>query len=183
MVDVMGHVAMGLLWALPAWIVWDDRVSLAFVGFAAAASMLPDVDLVLSSLFPAAIHHHGVTHTVVFVVGIAVVAGAITAAALAEPLARWTSARFDERSTFTFATAGYAAGGLSHVFADMLSAPDISTPIEPLWPVVEGWWGLDLIWYNSPWWNAGLLTVALAAHAAVVVSTDSFGVVSGRDAT
>jgi hypothetical protein len=52
----------------------------------------------------------------------------------------------------------------------MLSAPDISTPIEPLWPVVDGSWGLDLIWYNDPLWNAGFLAVMVVAHGVLAYS-------------
>ncbi|WP_256394179.1 metal-dependent hydrolase [Natronoarchaeum rubrum] len=173
MVDVMGHVAMGLLWAIPAWFIWNDRASLAFIGIAAVAALLPDIDLFLSQWFPAAIHHHGITHTVVAVLGASVVAGAITAAAFAGPFERWTRGeRFDKRSAFVFAAVAYAVGGLSHIFADMLSAPDLSTPIEPLWPFIRQSWGLDLIWYNSPWWNIGLLAVALTIHGAIAVAAD-----------
>lgn len=173
MVDVMGHLAMGLLWAIPAWFVWDDRASVGFIAIATVAALLPDADLFLSQWFPSAIHHHGITHTVIAVLGGSVVLGAIAAAAFGGPFERWTRGdRFDRTSAFAFATAAFAVGGLSHLFADMLSAPDISTPIEPLWPFVEGSWGLDLIWYNSPWWNVGLLAVALAIHAAIAVAVD-----------
>jgi hypothetical protein len=39
MVVLVGHVAFGLLFALPAWHLWDDRRSLAFVAIAAVASL------------------------------------------------------------------------------------------------------------------------------------------------
>jgi len=172
MVKLMGHVAMALLWAIPAWFVWDNRVSLAFVGLTTVTAMLPDLDLLLQKLFPSLIHHHGVTHTIVFVCGASVFAGAITAAAFSGPLDRWTRGeRFDRSSAFAFAAGAYAVGGLSHVFADMLSAPDIASPIEPLWPFVQGSWGIDVIWYSSTWWNVGLLAVALTVHAVLAVAT------------
>jgi hypothetical protein len=60
---------------------------------------------------------------------------------------------------------------LKHVFADVLSAPDVSTPIEPLWPFVQGSWGLDLIWYQNPWWNVGLLAFAIAIHFGIAYVT------------
>lgn len=164
MVDVMGHFAMALLWASPAWIVWDGRVSLAFVGFALATAMLPDVDLVLQGI--AGVDHHGVTHTVVFVLGVALIAGAVVEYGLHSRLERaWSLDEGDalsSRSLFAFAFSAFAVGGLSHVFADMLSAPDIAQAVEPLWPLYRQSVGIDLIWYNSVWWNAGLLAVALA---------------------
>ncbi|WP_227015060.1 hypothetical protein [Natronorubrum aibiense] len=45
MIDLMGHVAFGLLLTLPAWHFWNDRASVAFVVLAAVASLLPDIDL------------------------------------------------------------------------------------------------------------------------------------------
>lgn len=134
MVDIMGHVAFGLLFLVPAWFLWSRRVSVAFIGLGVITSLLPDADLWLGKVFPAEIHHHGVTHTILFAVLASVVAGATAAAVLTKPLDRWLGwERFDARSMFTFATLAFLLGALSHVFADMLSAPDISTPIEPLW--------------------------------------------------
>ena len=172
MVDIMGHVAMGLLWAIPAWFVWSERVSLAFIGFAAVAALLPDIDLWLQRLFPGPFHHHGITHTVVFVVIASVLIGAIVAPALDGPIDRWLeSERFDTGSLFVFATAAILVGGLSHLFADMLSAPDIASPIEPFWPFFDKPVSVDLIWYNSPWWNVGLLTAAVLIHLVIAYTS------------
>lgn len=171
MVDVMGHLAMGLLWSLPAWYVWDGRVSLAFVAFAVLMSPFPDVDKYVAMVFPDLVHHHGVTHTVVFILAVSVVAGALASVLLTDWLDAWIDTeRFDRKRTFLFATGGFVVGGLSHVFADMLSAPDISTPIEPLWPFVDGSWSIDVIYYNNPWWNVGFLAVMVAIHAAFIYS-------------
>jgi hypothetical protein len=165
MVDVMGHVAMGLLWALPAWFVWDGRVSLAFVALTAVMAPVPDVDRQLAALFPGLVHHHGVTHTVVFVLAIGVVAGALASALLTDWLDGWIDTeRFDRRRTFLFATGAFVVGGLSHVFADMLSAPDIADSIEPLWPLYHGSIGVDLVWYNDPVVNWGLLAAGVLVN-------------------
>jgi len=171
MVDVMGHLAMALLWALPAWFVWHDRVSAVFVAFAVFVAPIPDGDKYLAMAFPDSFHHHGLTHTVVFAVAAALVIGALAAWLLTDRVDEWVDhENFDASSTFVFATGAVLVGLLSHVFADMLSAPDISTPIEPLWPVVDGSWGLDLIWYNNPLWNVGFLAVMLLAHGVLAYS-------------
>lgn len=57
----------------------------------------------------------------------------------------------------------------------MLSAPDISTPIEPLWPLAEWTWGVDLVWYNAWWINAGFLAVMVGAHLAAAYATTPAG--------
>ncbi|WP_135822641.1 metal-dependent hydrolase [Halostella litorea] len=166
MVDVMGHFGMALLWAAPAWILWDGRVSLAFVGFALVTAMLPDVDLVLRSFTP--VTHHGITHTLVFVVTASVLTGIAVEYGLRDRLDRsllgprgYEAAR---GGLFLFATAGLLVGGVSHLFADTLSTPDIAAPLNPFWPFFDRPYSIDLIWYNSPWWNVGLLSVAVAVH-------------------
>jgi hypothetical protein len=116
-------------------------------------------------VFPEVIHHHGVTHTVVFAVAVSLVAGAVTATLLRDPINEWLRYdRFDASGLFVFSFGAFLLGGLSHVFADMLSAPDISTPIEPFWPLFDKPWSVDVLWYNSPWWNLGFLVVVLTAH-------------------
>lgn len=165
MVNTMGHLAFGLLFATPAWFVWRKRVAVAFVGLALVTSQLPDVDLWLARWFPAEFHHHGVTHTVLFAVLASLVVGALAAVTLTGPLDRWLGwDRLDRWSTFGFAFLAFCLGGLSHVFADMLSAPDISSPVEPLWPFLDAPISFDLIYYTAPEWNAGLLIFALALH-------------------
>ncbi|WP_415381256.1 metal-dependent hydrolase [Halosimplex sp. TS25] len=167
----MGHLAMGLLWALPAWwLLWDEHASALFVALAVLMAPFPDVDKYVAMAFPNAVHHHGVTHTVVFIAAISVVAGALVTAAFTDRIDGWTAQRFDGRRTFLFATAAFAVGGLSHVFADMLSAPDISTPIEPLWPFVDGSWGIDVLYYDNPWWNVGFLSLMVVVHLVVAYS-------------
>ena len=167
MVDVLGHFGMALLWAIPAWIIWDGRVSMVFIGLTLVTAMLPDADLVLRNFF--AVHHHGITHTVVFIVTVALIAGAIVELGFKSWFERaWLKSEGYTISTgalFVFVAAGFMLGGFSHLFADMLSAPDIAQPIEPFWPLLDKPWSVDVAYYTSPWWNAGLLTLALALHA------------------
>jgi formate/nitrite transporter FocA (FNT family) len=172
MVDITGHVAFGLLFAVVAWIRWDGRASVLFVGFAALAALLPDVDLWLQALFPAAVHHHGVTHTVVFATLASLLGGVVVAGLFERSIDEWIDdARFDRRNLFVLSFAAFLAGSLSHLVADMLSAPDVSTPIEPLWPLSEGTLGVDLVWYNAWWINIGFLAVMVGVHLGLAAMT------------
>ena len=165
MVDVSGHLAMALLFAAPAWMLWGRRGALAFAGFSLVTAMLPDTDLVLKTFLP--IEHHGITHTILFVVVVSVLAGAVAARVLTERFNanRWIhSESISDETVFVFATSGFLTGGLSHIFADLLSAPDIAAPLSPLWPLYDQPIIIDVIYYDSPLWNFGLLAVALAVH-------------------
>jgi membrane-bound metal-dependent hydrolase YbcI (DUF457 family) len=168
MVDVSGHVAIALLFAVPAWFVWGRRGSLTFVGFTLVTAMLPDVDLFLRYLLPT-IQHHGVTHTLFFASCASVVGGAAVAKCLTdEPNAHaWVHIESISRETvFVFAGGAFLLGGTAHVFGDLLSAPDVAAPLEPLWPFYRETIVIDAIYYDSPIWNFGLLAVAIALHAA-----------------
>lgn len=172
MVDIMGHIAFGLLFATVAWFLWDDRASVAFIGLVAVASLLPDIDLWLTKLFPAEVHHHGVTHTVVFVTVMSLIVGAILTLLFGRRINNWIqSERFDRLSLFAFTSAAFLTGGLAHLVADMLSAPDISTPIEPFWPFFDKPWSVDLVWYNAMWINLGFLSVMIVVHLALAYAT------------
>jgi membrane-bound metal-dependent hydrolase YbcI (DUF457 family) len=166
MVDVLGHLGTALLWAAPVWLFYEARISLVFIGLTVMTAHLPDVDLLLGRFLPVA--HHGVTHTVVFVTAVALIAGWITVFRFGSWIERqWLKGGHDplsKRGLYAFVTGAFLLGGYSHLFGDVLSAPDIAQPIEPLWPLVDKPWSVDVIWYSSPWWNSGLLLVALSIH-------------------
>ena len=165
MVDVTGHLGMALLFAAPAWIAWGRRGALGFTAFALTTAMLPDVDLVLQHVIP--VTHHGITHTLLFVVLASIVAGVFAAKWLTERLnahSRIRSTEIAATTVFVFATAGMIVGGVSHVFADVLSAPDIAAPLAPFWPIYREHVIVDVIYYDSPLWNDGLIAVAVAIH-------------------
>ncbi|QSW99724.1 metal-dependent hydrolase [Haloterrigena alkaliphila] len=165
MVDVTGHFGMALLFAAPAWLVWGRRGAIAFTAFAMVTAMIPDVDLVLQGYLP--ITHHGMTHSLLFVVLISVLVGAIAARYLTDWFnahRRIRSTEIESETVFVFATAGLLTGGVSHLFADILSAPDIAPPIKPFWPVYSDPVIVDVIYYDSPVWNFGLLAVAIGLH-------------------
>lgn len=160
---------MGLLFALPAWVVWDGRVSAAFVAFVVSTSTLPDLDLVLRDLgLP--VKHHGVVHTVTFVVAFSAVATAVAVALFRPLLERWWLRAEDERintgSLVLFVGGGFVLGGLSHVVADVMAADHVE-PVEPLWPFVEEPVALALFHYTSAWMNLGLLLAAVSLHLAL----------------
>ena len=166
MVDVLGHLGMALLWLAPAWYFLDRRkTAAAVVGTGFWFGMLPDVDLVLSN-YLSGIHHHGVFHTVLVVT--------ILAAILGPLLGRTLEAVGDDASWFSAEAEADAlklgfvvvwVAGLSHLFADMLSAPDVASRIEPLWPLYDGSIVfVDLLWYKSFWATWALLFAGLAVN-------------------
>lgn len=175
MVQLLGHFAVGLLFALPAWILWDGRTSLAFVAFVLATSRLPDIDLRLQALgLP--VKHHGVTHTVVFVLGFAVVAGFLLTAVLSPLLRRWWQTSEGEdvnrETIYAFVVGGLTLGGLGHLLADAL-ASDWAEPIEPFWPIFQTSIEIGVVSYDSIWVNLGLLIIAVGLHLPLV-ATDVF---------
>ena len=157
---------MALLWLAPVWYFVDHRQTAALVvtsGF--WFGMLPDVDLLLSN-WVKGIHHHGVLHTVLVVTILAVIIGPMVGVAFRRIGERtgWFSVQARERAT----AIGFLAvwiPGLSHLFADMLSAPDVSTQIEPLWPVVNGpVVAMDVLWYQSWWATWGLFILGVTVN-------------------
>lgn len=98
--------------------------------------MLPDVDLVLLSRFLQSIHHHGILHTVLAVTILAAVIGPLVGFVWTALLgdSDWFSPR-GEAHAYSLGFIAVLVAGFSHLFSDMLSASDIATPIEPLWPL------------------------------------------------
>lgn len=172
MPELLGHLAMGLLFAFPAWMLWDGRTAAGFIGFVMATSKLPDVDILLKELgLP--FHHHGVTHTLAFVLVFSVVVGAIGVVLFRPVIKRWCGLTEGETvhtgTVYLFVTGGLVLGGVSHVFADML-ADDGYQKIEPFWPVVQETYSIHVAHFTSPWLNLWLLVVAATLHALVVAS-------------
>lgn len=170
MVEPIGHVAMALLFATPAWFLWGRRPSLTFAALTQVTAVLPDVDLILEDYFAhPLLQHHGVTHTVPFVLVIGLVFGVAAAYALTPVLNAYRLIHSDSISrgtTFVFATGAFWAGGLSHVFADLLSAaPDAA--IAPLWPLYREEVIVHVVAYDSTPVNLGLILLAVTIHVAL----------------
>ncbi|SFR85393.1 hypothetical protein SAMN05216559_0081 [Halomicrobium zhouii] len=166
MVDVVGHLGMALLWLAPVWYYVEHRRTAALVvavGF--WFGMLPDVDLVLSE-WAAGIHHHGLLHTVLVVTVLAAALGPLVGMLFRRIGDRtgWVSVRAQEKALqIGFLTVWVPS--LAHIFADMLSAPDVSTRIEPLWPLVKGpVVMMDVLWYQSWWATWGLLVLGVSVN-------------------
>lgn len=167
MVDVLGHLGMALIWLSPAWFILDDEKTAAlFVGVGFWFGMLPDVDLVLKTILPT-VKHHGVFHTLLAALVFAAVLGPIIGWVLKKALgdSDWLSPKATE-TPYRFGFVMILVAATSHVFADMLSAPDISEAVEPLWPVVQGSVGIDVVWYNNPYVNWGLFLGGLVLNVA-----------------
>lgn len=168
---------MAMIWLAPAWFFIDrPKTAVAFVFSGFWFGMLPDVDLVLSKYIPG-IHHHGVFHTVLAVIVFAAVIGPLLGIVMRKLFGGtdWFSPRAEEKAVPMGVIAVFVAG-LAHVFADMLSAPDISTQIEPLWPLVEGpVVAVDVLWYKSFWATTALFLVGLAINGLLWARADGRG--------
>jgi hypothetical protein len=168
MVDVIGHLGMALVWLSPAWYFVDrPKTETVFVGGGCWFGLVPDADLLLSNWF-AGVHHHGLFHTVLAVTLLAPVLGAILGWGFAEAAKRtdWFSSE-GEKNAYELGVVAVWIAGLSHLFADMLSAPDVAQRIEPFWPLYDGSVVfLDVFWYTSWWATWGLLVLGLVVNVA-----------------
>ncbi len=157
---------MALLWLAPAWLLAGRSTPVGtFVAVGVLFGMLPDVDLPLKTVV-GTIEHHGVLHTVLFVTVAAAVLGPVLSLAY-----RRVADTVDESSKpaewpgFAFWFLVVWIPGLSHLFADMLSAPDVAQAVEPFWPLYSQSLGIDLVWYDDPWFNWGLLLAGVLLNA------------------
>lgn len=170
MVDVFGHLGMALLWLAPAWLALDrSEAAATFVATGFWFGMLPDIDLVLSNWFPGLVHHHGVFHTILAVTVLAAVLGPLVGYLLEQALgdSNWSPARASIGSS-AFGSLAVWIPGLSHLFADVLSAPDTAPPIEPFWPLLHSQvFYVDVLYYTSVWATVGVFAVGLAANVSV----------------
>lgn len=168
MVDVSGHFAVALLFVLPAWFVYARTTASRFVALALTTAMVPDIDLFLQHYLP--VQHHGITHTFAFVV-VASLALGLLASAIVTTSPRETTpgetASWLPGDVFGFTTTAFFVGAGSHVFVDVLSAPDVAAPVEPFAPFFDSTVSVDVLYYDDPVWNFGLLAVAIAAHLVV----------------
>ena len=156
---------MALLFAAPAWFAFSRaRTSLAFTALAASTGMLPDVDLLLMRYF--FIEHHGLTHSFVFLVPTALVLGGVVAAPY---LAVRDGTNGSRASVYGFAALALFTGMVAHLFADVLTSPDIAPPVKPLWPALKARLVLDAAFVKSNLWNLGTLALGIVVQASLAV--------------
>jgi hypothetical protein len=162
MVDVAGHLGMALIWLAPAWLIIDRRRTAAtFSAVGVWFGMMPDVDLLLSGVVPT-IEHHGVFHTILAVGILSVVMGPLVGRGLRATIggSSWFSDAAVDRASGVGVVMVFVAG-TAHVFADMLSAPDVAQAVEPFWPLCSRSIGIDLVWYDDPVFDWGLFVVGV----------------------
>ena len=178
MTETLGHLGMALVFLAPAWLFIDDwRTTVVFVATGFWFGPVPDVDTYLRSWFPVEFKHHGVVHTIPAVVVFAAVLGPILGWALRRVFGgtKWFS-REAADGAIAMGVIAVGAATLSHLFADILSAPDISTRIEPLWPVIQGpVVYIDVLYYQSVWATWGLFVLGLVVNAALFYWTHQHG--------
>lgn len=137
-------------------LLWGRRPSVTLAVFTLVTAILPDVDLWLGEVFASPLlQHHGLTHMIPFVLVVGVFFGTVAAYACTPLLNAHRLIHSDSitrGTTFVFTTGAFWAGGLSHVFADLLSAaPDAA--IAPLWPLSGETLVIDVIAYDSTAWT------------------------------
>jgi MFS family permease len=168
MVDIIGHLGMALIWLAPAWLFIDgEKTAVTFVAVGFWFGLVPDIDLFLQRVFET-IKHHGILHTILAVSLIAVVVGPLVGWLLERALggSDWFSPEAEDRAVSVGFLMVWIAG-LAHIFADILSAPDIAEAIEPFWPLYQQSVGIDLVWYNNPMFNWGLFIVGIGLNVAL----------------
>lgn len=154
---------MALLFAAPAWLVFDQlKTGLAFTALATATAMLPDGDLILMRHF--FVEHHGLTHSLLFLVPTALLLGAVVAGGYLAVRGK-SAYQPSARRVYGFVALGLFTGMLAHVFADILTTPDIAPPIKPLLPLLESRLILDVAFVKSNLWNLGTLAVGIVVQA------------------
>lgn len=163
MVGPLGHYGAALLAASVIVYGLRRKEGLLFTLFVLLAAMLPDVDTPLPWFV-----HHGVTHTIAFGVGVAVVGGLLVTASFV--VYQRVTGRYPGEPTagrvLTLAVPGLFVGVLSHLAADALTIlPPGTLPIRPFWPVVARPVRFELLAPFSHASNVSLLLVGGAAWA------------------
>lgn len=155
-----GHIGLALLFAAPAWLAFNQfRAGLAFSALAALTGMFPDLDIyVMRYLF---IEHHGVMHSLAFLVPAALVLGGVVTGGY---LAIRDGDSPSAAAVFAFVTVALFTGMLAHMVGDVLTSPDIAPPIKPLYPLVDQRFVLDAAFVKSNLWNLGPLALGLVTQ-------------------
>lgn len=160
-----GHIGLALLFAAPAWLVFEEfKAGLAFSALAALTGMFPDLDIyVMRHVF---IEHHGLMHSLTFLIPAALVVGGILTGGY---LAVRSSDRPSAAAVYGFVTLALFVGMFAHMTGDVLTSPDIAPPVKPLYPVVDQRFVLDAAFVKSNLWNLGTLALGIVTQGALAV--------------
>lgn len=159
-----GHVGIGLLLAAPAWFLLSGEDMLAFLRYVGMAVLLPDIDVYVQG-----VPHRGVTHTVPFVVAVALAGGLLAVAVSRLTARRWVASRAPSSGKlFALAAGGALLGGLSHLFLDVLSYSAVPMPLTLGWPLLDQPFAYAAVYYTDPVVNYGLLAAGLVANLTIV---------------
>lgn len=163
-----GHLGLALLFAAPAWLVFGQlKAGAAFSALAATTAMFPDIDLVaMRVLF---IEHHGISHSLVFLIPAALVLGGVVTAgylAIRDRTGRPTKSSRSVTALYAFATLALFTGMLAHLAGDVLTSPDVAPPIKPLMPITDSALYLDAAFVKSNLWNLGTLALGITVQTA-----------------
>ena len=164
MVDAAGHFGAALIVLSPIWFYYDSRAAATFVAFGLPFSQLPDIDIWLKAIIPT-IHHHGITHTILFVTLVSLAGTVIITPTLLSTLKDTDRLPGDEiNRPYRFTFSAFWVASLCHIGMDMVASPDVKRyqPVEPFWPLFHQPVTLDVIYYDAFVWNWGLLAVGTA---------------------
>jgi inner membrane protein len=144
----------------------DRRAALTFVVLGVPFGHLPDIDLWLKMVFPT-FHHHGITHTILFVTLVSIVGTVIITPTVIDSLINsdWLSNN-EIGQPYRFVFGAFWVASLSHLFMDMLASPDIKRyePIEPFWPLYTQPVTIDVIYHSAFLWTWRLLIIGVALN-------------------
>jgi membrane-bound metal-dependent hydrolase YbcI (DUF457 family) len=140
------------------------KTGLAFSGLAALTAMFPDTDLyVMQYVF---IEHHGLMHSLVFLIPAALLLGVVVAGG-------YLAVRDDDHppatAVYAFVTVALFTGMLAHMIGDVLTSPDVAPPIKPLYPVVKSQFVLDAAFVKSNLWNLGVFALGVVVQTGLGV--------------
>lgn len=160
-----GHIGLALLFAAPAWLAFEEfGAGLAFSTLAALTGMFPDLDIyAMRYVF---VEHHGLMHSLTFLIPAALVVGGIVTGG-------YLAIRKDDHpsaaAVYGFVTLALFVGMFAHMTGDVLTSPDIAPPIKPLYPIVDARFVLDAAFVKSNLWNLGPLALGLLVQGTLAV--------------
>lgn len=166
-VQLAGHVGMALLLVSPVWFKLATRESVGIAILATMTAMLPDSDLVARHFID--IQHHGIFHTVFFVVPVCFVLALVVTWFYETYGWQYVDRenRPAPRTALWVSFGAFLVGGFAHLVGDALTSPDVAPAIQPFYPLSDWTMSVDIFWVYNPVVNLGTLALAIAVHVAL----------------